>query len=45
MARYCTPRPWGLTEWGSVASLAAIALYFYDKWTQKPAPEAAEPLS
>ena len=45
MARYCKPRPWGLAEWGSIASIIGIGLYLYDKWTHSPAPEAAEPLS
>lgn len=45
MARYCKPRPWGLAEWGSIASIAGIVFYLYDTWNTLPAPEAAEPLS
>lgn len=44
-APLCRPRPWGLAEWGSIASILGVAFYFLDKWTTNPAPDASEHLS
>jgi hypothetical protein len=43
--RYCKPRPWGIGEWGSIASIIGIGLWLFDKWKTKPDPDASEPIA